>query len=644
MRCTDLCRTHNSSDFPQRPADYEGLISQLNLIRDDLLSMIAESQGLLELYHPKQLASARNLLLYLALRSRDIRPLQMQLAQMGLSSLDRIESNVLATLDSVLKLLHQVVQRPWKPSLMEPPVLDFEAGQQLLEEHTVALFGQQSPDRSVRIMVTMPSEAAHNYELIRDLLKSGMNCMRINCAHDDVVAWSNMIVNLRKAEAATNHSCRIIMDLDGPKLRTGALQAGPAVLKLRPKRNQFGKTVLPARVWLTSQEVPQQTLPTAYNTLYVESNWLAQLTKGNRIKFKDAREATRTMKVVEVEEEGCWAEAKKSAYIVPGTILKIRSEKGIEFKTSVGVLPTRSISLHLQPRDLLILARELEYGRPAEVDSDGLVLSPVIIGFPFPEVFEDVRTGEPIWFDDGKIGGIIESVEVDKIYVRITNTRAGGKNLGSAKGINLPESNIRLSAMTPKDVEDLQFIANHADMVALSFANSVGDVQLLKEHLTKIGKQQLGIVLKIETRRGFENLPSMLLEILKVPCCGVMIARGDLAVECGFQRMAEVQEEMLWICEAAHVPVIWATQVLECLAKEGIPSRAEITDAAMGQGAECVMLNKGPYSLQAVQMLDDILKRMQGHQNKKRSMMRKLEVASTFRDQHVTDLSNNDPQ
>jgi pyruvate kinase len=111
---------------------------------------------------------------------------------------------------------------------------------------------------------------------------------------------------------------------------------------------------------------------------------------------------------------------------------------------------------------------------------------------------------------------------------------------------------------------------------------------------------------------------------------GVMIARGDLAVECGYQRLAEVQEEILWICEAAHIPVIWATQVLESLSKTGIPSRSEITDAAMGERAECVMLNKGPYIVSAVRALDDILKRMQAHQEKKTSMLRRLRIADAF--------------
>ena len=112
--------------------------------------------------------------------------------------------------------------------------------------------------------------------------------------------------------------------------------------------------------------------------------------------------------------------------------------------------------------------------------------------------------------------------------------------------------------------------------------------------------------------------------------CGVMIARGDLAIECGFGRLSEVQEQVLWTCEAAHVPVIWATQVLEGLAKTGLPTRAEVTDAAMGQRAECIMLNKGPHIVEAARALGDILSRMQDHQTKKRSLLRRLRLAEHF--------------
>ena len=155
-------------------------------------------------------------------------------------------------------------------------------------------------------------------------------------------------------------------------------------------------------------------------------------------------------------------------------------------------------------------------------------------------------------------------------------------------------------------------------------------VRQLLDRIEQLGGQRLGLVLKIETRKAFENLPNLILAAMRTPSLGIMIARGDLAVECGYQRLAEIQEEILWICEAAHVPVIWATQVLESLAKKGIPSRSEITDAAMGERAECVMLNKGPYAVMAVRVLADILRRMQAHQEKKRSMLRQLHLAASF--------------
>ena len=144
----------------------------------------------------------------------------------------------------------------------------------------------------------------------------------------------------------------------------------------------------------------------------------------------------------------------------------------------------------------------------------------------------------------------------------------------------------------------------------MSFVQDPSDVARLHQALARLGGDRLGVALKIETRRAFEHLPQLLLTAMRRPRIGVMIARGDLAVERGYQRLAELQEEILWLCEAAHLPVIWATQVLEQLAKSGLPSRAEISDAAMSERAECVMLNKGPHIDDAVVMLDDILRRL----------------------------------
>jgi pyruvate kinase len=117
------------------------------------------------------------------------------------------------------------------------------------------------------------------------------------------------------------------------------------------------------------------------------------------------------------------------------------------------------------------------------------------------------------------------------------------------------------------------------------------------------------VVVKIETAPCVERLPEVLIALLDSPSAGVMIARGDLAVEMGWERLAEVQRRILWLAGAAHLPVIWATQVLESLAKKGQPTRAEVTDAAESERADCVMLNKGPYIGHAVGMLDEILRR-----------------------------------
>jgi pyruvate kinase len=609
--------------------EIEDALNELMAIRADMASSLATPEPHLARVHANYRNSARNLLHYMALRRHDLRPLQLRLAALGLSSLGRAESHVMSTVDSVVGILHRLLQSDWQPRPHESAVIDFADGDRLLAEHTDALLGPAVSGRKVRIMVTMPSEAAEDSRLVRNLLEQGMDCMRINCAHDDAAAWAQMIEHLRQAERSLGRSCRVVMDLAGPKLRTGPLEPGPVVVRVSPCRDEYGRVTAPARVWLTSEESPQPPPSPASTSLPVPENWLTRLRVGANLKFTDARDAKRTLRIVDVTEQGCWAEITRTAYIVPGISLRHQrgANKSGDRECLIGALPPVENVIVLQKGDLLILTRDLKPGRPATFDSAGKVLTPAVIGCTLPEVFDDVRAGEPIWFDDGKISGVIEKVRKSQVFIRITQDHVKPLKLRSDKGINLPRSKLRLGALTDRDIENLSFAAEHADIVGLSFANTAEDVAALQQHLASLGNRQPAIMLKIETRRGFENLPDMLLMAMRAPSCGVMIARGDLAVECGFERLAEVQEEILWLCEAAHVPVIWATQVLETLAKEGRPSRAEISDVSMGLRAECVMLNKGPYILDAVRVLDDILRRMRSHQTKKRSMLRALRLA-----------------
>jgi pyruvate kinase len=620
----------------KRSDEFARTIDEFASIRQDMLGLIDDSADLLKDIHPQHQFSARNLLHYLALRSRDLRPLQARLAAVGLSSLGRAESNVLAAVDAVFLVLQRLAGPQRGPATLAFDHVDPTAGQRLLDAHTEAVLGPRPAGRGVAIMVTMPSEAADDYTLVDQLLQQGMDCMRINCAHDGSAEWARMLEHLRRAEERQSRSCRVVMDLAGPKVRTGPLEPGPAVVKVRPQRDPFGRVTAPARVWLFPEDEERQSPTPCDASLPVPRTWLRGLVRGDILRLVDARGASRALRVVATDVEGCWTESRKTCYVEPGTMLRVERQDATcgepeAVEAPVGPVPAREVALTLAIGDELVVTRSTILGREAIRDEQGNVLTPARIGCTANQVFQDVRPGDRVWFDDGKIGGLVERREPDRLHVRITLTRARGARLAAEKGINLPDTMLRLPAITDKDRADLAFVVRHADMVALSFVNSAEDVRDLRSTLASLGDEQPAIVLKIETLRGFTNLPAMLLEAMKSPRCAVMIARGDLAVECGFERMAELQEEILWLCEAAHVPVIWATQVLETLAKEGMPSRAEVTDAAMAHRAECVMLNKGPYIAQAVKVLDDILCRMHGHQEKKRSMLRELRLVSTFR-------------
>lgn len=623
---------NNGSNSPER-RELEDLIAQVSVIHSEMLEAEAAFNENSDLVHHSHRASAKNLLHYLTLRQRDIRELQERLAYLGLSSLGRTESNVLASVNAVLAVLCEISHLNPIPGVTLGSESSFVRGKKLLRAHTEALLGTRPEGRDVRIMVTMPSSAVDDYHLVKQLLKHGMDCMRINCAYDDNDAWAGMIRNLKRAREETGKRCRVLMDLAGPKLRLGQISGESDVIKWRPRRDESGKVKHPAHIWLTDAESPQPPPGSVDAFLPVPGEFLSRLNTGDVIKFFDARGSSRSMTISKRIDNGRLAESYQTAYVASGSVLQVTryhpSINGTDV-ARVGELRAQTQSIFLSRGDALILTRSLEPGRGAIFDQRGKLLSPARIGVTLPEIFMDVRPGESIWLDDGKIGGVIKAVDEEQIEVEITQARDRGERLSGDKGINLPDSRLRLPALTEKDLRDLTFIARHADLVGYSFVRTEADVYDLQSRLADLGGDGLGIVLKIETRKAFEQLPMLLLAAMRSPCCGVMIARGDLAVECGFERLAEVQEEILWIAEAAHMPVIWATQVLERLAKQGMATRAEITDAAMGERAECVMLNKGPYILSALRTLDDILRRMQSHQNKKRAKLRQLSLADRF--------------
>lgn len=284
----------------------------------------------------------------------------------------------------------------------------------------------------------------------------------------------------------------------------------------------------------------------------------------------------------------------------------------------------------LTTKDTLHVHKAPIWGRDAIRDKKGKIIQPAAISISIPEVFDSIEPGQHIWFDDGAIFGIVQQKNEFFLEVSIKRANPKGSKLRSGKGINLPDTTLHFSGLTDDDIALLPFVVEHADMVGFSFVRFSSDVAKLQNELRKLDGNDVGIILKIENKDAFQNLPSLLLQAMQSPNIGVMTARGDLAVEIGAERLSEVQEEIMWLCEAALIPNIWATQVLENMAKKGVVTRAEITDAAMSGRTECVMLNKGKYIEDAVRTLVNILHRMGKNQVKQEGTMRKLNVVDTF--------------
>ena len=243
-----------------------------------------------------------------------------------------------------------------------------------------------------------------------------------------------------------------------------------------------------------------------------------------------------------------------------------------------------------------------------------------------PGIVGRLERGQRMLYDDGKIAGMIEHIDHDAATVRVTHSRTDGARLKPEKGLNFPDTTLQLQPLTDKDKTDLEAVVRCADMIGYSFVTAPEDIDRLEAALEPYGDagRRLALVLKIEQPAAVANLPQLIARGLRHRALSVMIARGDLAAEIGFERVAEMQEEMLWLCEAASIPAIWATQVLEGMVKDGTATRGEMTDAAMAARAECVMLNKGPNVVEAIATLDRLIARMDAHVFKKTALLRSL--------------------
>ena len=494
------------------------LIEELNCVKRALLYGHSKISVPKVGVHSDYAKSATNLFHYLVLRSFDLRPLQKKLAELGFSALGTAEGYVLQNLNHVLAHLKRLIGHDVAFDLYDDG-LGFEESRKLLEDHKRALFGNNEGNPTTHIMVTLPTEAAYDGEMVLAMVKSGMNIARINLSHDNEDVWRAMVSQVKRASKSLGKPIKVYMDLAGPKIRTGDISF----------QNKKGKTV------------------------------------------------------------------KK--------------------------LPVRQ-------GEHILLTKNPVLNPKSSFDKNGRQQTVAEINVSLPQIIDDVQLGDSILFDDGMIRGHVLKKETASVLVEIT--KCFKSKLGSQKGINLPNTRLHLPALTGDDIKVLPFACEHADILGYSFVRSKDDVAVLYKTLEELKAKDIGVVFKIENQEAFENFPTILMKGMERNNIGVMIARGDLAVEIGFERISEVQKELLWLCEAAHIPVMWATQVLETLAKKGIPTRAEVSDAAEGARAECVMLNKGPHINEAISTLRNILDKMDAHVSKKKESLRALNIAKKY--------------
>lgn len=220
---------------------------------------------------------------------------------------------------------------------------------------------------------------------------------------------------------------------------------------------------------------------------------------------------------------------------------------------------------------------------------------------------KDVKVGEHILVDDGKL--MFEVASTNKKDEVIVNVIVGGA-LKSKKGVNLPNTAISLPALTKKDKEDAVFaLGLNVDWMALSFVRTPEDLRMLRDLIAEHSDYRVPIIAKIEKPEAVKNLDAL------IPYCdALMVARGDLGVEIPMQDVPLIQKKLVRRAKRARIPVIIATQMMETMIDNSVPTRAEVNDVANSimDGADAVMLSGetsvGKHPIRVIQKMSEIIR------------------------------------
>jgi len=553
---------------------------------------------------------------YVTLRSFDLTLLQDELTSMGLSSLGRSQTCVMSSIHQNIKVLEKILDQ--KSHSDKNSYLDFKDAKKIFKEHT-KIFGKKYDDTlNTKIMVTLPSEAAHSDELIKNLLDEGVSLLRINTAHDTPHVWSQMAFHIKEYNRKKKGDAKIYVDLAGPKNRTGEFQKVLIPFKIGSKKSAQEVDILPrgdknSATQKASIDMQGNSLNAS---LVVDDAFYKHCLKYNKIKIEDnSRDNIHTFKLYR---------DKQRLYFIPDRKILIDQDTHLhspkrKHSSSLHNFIYLDEEIRVFQHDEIILTHQDILGH--KTFSYKQKEYAAIVACSNAEIFQYVNEGDSIFIDDGKIGAIVTQKLDIGVELKVISAKANGTLLKAQKGINFPNTNMDIPAITDEDRDNLGEVIEFADFIGISFTQSAKDIQIIQEILNQAGKKKIAIVPKIETKLGVKNLPQILSQLIKRENFALMIARGDLAIEVGFDNLPYIQEEIFDICESALVPVIYATQILEGQMKKNLPTRAEVTDAAFAQRADCIMLNKGPYVVDTVIILKKILHSMHKLFQKNRQLL-----------------------
>jgi pyruvate kinase len=473
--------------------EFQILGRQLNAFYVNTVELAQQAQAnfRLRMKERENKCSRDNLLCYLALRKHDLSDLQLRLAEQGLSSLGMLEGEVLVSIEQVLK--HFGIRPGNTSSLCK---INSKSAGLLLGKRSKLIFGSPAKGRRTYIMVTLDSSDIYQHELLEQLLENGMDIARINCAHNTDREWNSIIKAIREAEErliqrekVTRSRCMILMDLGGPKIRTGPMDLKVRPLKISVPKNLYGRAVRFVEGFLDTEAsytelVNQVKEPSTFVIAISTGNdrGLGSLQKDQKITFKDARDdRQRTITVLErISPTRVRIGLEQTAYLKEGIKLECQTNSNNNKKCSFRVRATKPqpIELKVEAGNELRLYRDARLGHSG-AGSDG---KPAAISCTHPEVLDQVRIGHRIFIDDGKIEALVRSSNEQYLGLEIISPKGITTTIKSNKGINFPDSSLKMPALTPDDIRNLGFVVEHADMVGLSFVHRPEDLTIYAKY------------------------------------------------------------------------------------------------------------------------------------------------------------------